>query len=119
MLPKAVRSILRHSLCSSYNKNRIALIRINGVDIVVTSAHVGCYEVEMMQALGVDAKDRKVIVVKLGYLEPELKAICNKAILALTDGSSNELFERLEYKNLPRPFYPLDIDAPIRIKEIL
>lgn len=107
------------SLCSSYNKNRIALIRINGVDIVVTSAHVGCYEVEMMQALGVDAKDRKVIVVKLGYLEPELKAICNKAILALTDGSSNELFERLEYKNLPRPFYPLDIDAPIRIKEIL
>lgn len=107
------------ALCPSYNKNRIALIRINGVDVVVTSAHVGCYEVEMMVSLGVVAKDRRVIVVKLGYLEPELKAIANKAILALTDGSSNELFERLEYKNLPRPFYPLDIDAPIKIKEIL
>ena len=107
------------SLCSNYNNCRLALLRIKGVDVVVTSKHVGCYEVEMMETLGVDEKLRKVIVVKLGYLEPELKAIANKAILALTDGSSNELFERLEYKNLPRPFYPLDIDEPIVIKELL
>lgn len=80
---------------------------------------MGCYEVEMMKSLGVVAKDRRVIVVKLGYLEPELKAIANKSILALTDGSSNELFERLEYKKLPRPFYPLDKDATIEVKEIL
>ena len=32
---------------------------------------------------------------------------------------SNELFERLEYKKLPRPFYPLDKDATIEVKEIL
>ena len=80
---------------------------------------MGCYEVEMMESLGVVAKDRRVIVVKLGYLEPELKAIANKSILALTDGSSNELFERLEYKKLPRPFYPLDKDAIVEVKEIL
>lgn len=107
------------ALCPSYNNKRIALIRIKGIDVVVTSAHMGCYEVEMMESLGVVAKDRRVIVVKLGYLEPELKAIANKSILALTDGSSNELFERLEYKKLPRPFYPLDKDAIVEVKEIL
>ena len=107
------------ALCPSYNNKRIALIRIKGIDVVVTSAHMGCYEVEMMESLGVFAKDRRVIVVKLGYLEPELKAIANKSILALTDGSSNELFERLEYKKLPRPFYPLDKDAMVEVKEIL
>ena len=107
------------ALCSSYNNKRIALIRIKGIDVVVTSAHMGCYEVEMMESLGVVAKDRRVIVVKLGYLEPELKAIANKSILALTDGSSNELFERLEYKKLPRRCYPLDKDAIVEVKEIL
>ncbi|MFA6774173.1 MAG: microcystinase MlrC family protease, partial [Sphaerochaeta sp.] len=44
----------------------------------------------------------------LGYLEPEIRAIAKRSMMALTTGSSDELFERLPYKNLPRPIYPLD-----------
>lgn len=50
----------------------------------------------------------KVIVVKLGYLEPEIRAISRRSIMVLTDGSTNEIFTRLPYRNLPRPIYPLD-----------
>jgi microcystin degradation protein MlrC len=90
------------------NNADLALLQINGVDVVVASKHVGCYDPEMMRTLGVEPEERKVIVVKLGYLEPEIRAIAKRSMMALTTGSTDELFERLPYTNLPRPIYPLD-----------
>jgi len=90
------------------NNADLALLHVNGVDVVVASKHVGCYDPEMMRVLGVEPEERKVIVVKLGYLEPEIRAIAKRSMMALTTGSTDELFERLPYKNLPRPIYPLD-----------
>ena len=86
----------------------MALLDVGGVDVVVTSKHVGCYDPEMMRALGVEPTERKVIVVKLGYLEPEIRAIAKRSMLVLTDGSTNEVFSRLHYKYLPSPMYPMD-----------
>ena len=90
----------------------LALLDIGGVDVVVTDRHVGCYDPKMMEALGVDPSFLKVCVVKLGYLEPEIRAIAKRSLMALTDGSSNEVFSRLSYKNLPRPIFPLDDSFP-------
>lgn len=89
----------------------MALVDVCGVDVVVTSKHVGCYDPQMMRALGVEPEERKAIVVKLGYLEPEIRAIARRSIMVLTDGSTNEIFTRLPYKNLSRPIYPLDPEA--------
>ena len=86
----------------------LALLDVEGVDVVVASKHVGCYDPQMMRTLGAEPKERKAIVVKLGYLEPEIRAIAKRSMMALTTGSSDELFERLPYKNLPRPIFPLD-----------
>lgn len=88
----------------------LVLLRIDGVEVVVTSGHVGCYDPEMMRVLGVDPEARKCIVVKLGYLEPEIRELSKRSMMALTDGSSNEVFTRLDYRKLPRPIYPLDGD---------
>ena len=90
------------------NNTRLALLSIGGIDVVAMSKHAGCYDPEMMRVLGVSVEERKVIVVKLGYLEPEIRSIAKRSMMALTTGSSDELFERLEYKNLPRPIFPLD-----------
>ena len=100
-------------LCKAWagaQNSDMALLDVQGVDVVVTSKHVGCYDPEMMQALGVEPEKLKVIVVKLGYLEPEIRAIAKRSMLVLTDGSTNEIFTRLEYKELPRPMYPFDKD---------
>ncbi|AEC03005.1 M81 family metallopeptidase [Parasphaerochaeta coccoides] len=90
----------------------LALLDVGGVDVVVTSAHVGCYDPDMMRALGVEPEKRKLIIVKLGYLEPEIRAIARSSIMALTDGSSNEIFTRLPYRNLPEPMFPFVQDFP-------
>lgn len=91
------------------NTNLI-LINIYGVDVIVSDKHIGCYDPNIMRALGVEVEKRKIIVVKLGYLEPEIRAIAKRSLMALTDGSSDELFQRLPYKNMERPIYPLDKD---------
>ena len=74
------------------NNADLALLSVNGVDVVVASKHVGCYDPEMMRTLGVEPEERKVIVVKLGYLEPEIRAIAKRSMMALTTGSTDELF---------------------------
>ena len=92
---------------SAYGSD-LVLLDVQGVDVGVTSGHVGCYDPEMMRVLGIIPEERKVIVVKLGYLEPEIRAIAKRSMMALTTGSTDELFHRLPYKKLPRPIYPLD-----------
>jgi microcystin degradation protein MlrC len=90
------------------NQVDIALIHTGGIDVVVSSKHVGAYDPGMMRALGVVPESLKLIVVKLGYLEPEIRAISNYSVMALTEGSTNEVLANLPYKVLPRPVYPLD-----------
>lgn len=89
----------------------LALLEIKGIHVVVTDRHVGCYDPDMMRALGVEPSSLKACVVKLGYLEPEMRAISKRSLMALSDGSSNEVFSRLDYRNLPRPIFPVDSDV--------
>ena len=101
------------AISNEFNKQfgaNLALLDVNGIDVVVTDKHVGCYDLDMMRCLNICPENRKCIVVKLGYLEPEIRSIAAKSILVLTDGSSNEVFSKLEYKNIIRPIYPLDKD---------
>ena len=110
--PIAVKARVK-KLCKAWpqaQNSDMALLDVQGIDVVVTSKHVGCYDPEMMRALGVEPEKCKAIVVKLGYLEPEIRAIAKRSMLVLTDGSTNEVFSRLEYKELPRPMYPFDKD---------
>ncbi|MFA7127921.1 MAG: M81 family metallopeptidase [Sphaerochaeta sp.] len=101
------------ALCPHWEKAQgsdLALLDVAGVDVVVTGSHVGCYDPEMMKALGVVPEKCKCIVVKLGYLEPEIRKIAKRSMMALTDGSTNEVFSRLPYMNLSHPMYPIDGD---------
>ena len=91
------------------NTNLI-LLNIDGVEVIVSDKHIGCYDPNIIRALGVEVEKRKIIVVKLGYLEPEIRSISKRSMMALTTGSSDEIFERLPYKQLARPIYPLDKD---------
>ena len=95
-------------------KKDLVLLSVAGVNIVVTSGHVGCYDPEMMRVLGITPEECKCIVVKLGYLEPEIRKIAKRSMMALTDGSTNEIFSRLPYKKLKRPIYPLDSDKSLK-----
>ena len=50
------------------------------------------------------------VVVKIGYLVPELYDMRADWVMALTPGGVDQDLERLGYKRINRPMFPLDAD---------
>ena len=63
-----------------------------------------------MTQLGLNPRKTDILVVKIGYLVPELYNIRADWIMALTPGGVDKNLERLDYKRIKRPMYPKDID---------
>ena len=68
-------------------------------DLIITSKHIGFTGVEIFKALELDYMNLDIIVVKLGYLTEDFKAISAKHYLALSPGCSDEVLDRLHYKH--------------------
>ncbi|WP_372343451.1 M81 family metallopeptidase [Streptomyces sp. KL116D] len=61
--------------------------------------------------LGIDPRTYDLVVVKIGYLEPELHAMAADWLLALTPGGVDQDLVRLGHHRVERPLYPFDEDA--------
>jgi microcystin degradation protein MlrC len=88
----------------------LVLVSFHNMLIVVTSKHIGFGDEKLLPALGVNAADYCLVVVKLGYLEPCFRSIAARAIMAISKGCSNEALESIAYTKVQRPLYPLDAD---------
>jgi len=87
-----------------------AVLRVNGVDILLTSRRRGWTSIEDFTEFGVNPAEKKIIVVKLGYLTPDFRRISKLALMALSPGCTNLIIEKLKYERVRRPLYPLDKD---------
>ncbi len=85
-----------------------AVVQIHGVEIILTAERRAFTERKDMRACEVDPDAYAIIVVKLGYLFPDLVAHAKHAIMALTPGATTLQLNTLPYQQLPRPAYPLD-----------
>ena len=83
--------------CFGLFKSELILFRTATFDLIITSKHIGFTGVDMFKALRIDYLNKDVIVVKLGYLTEDFKEIATKSYLALTQGCTDEILERLAY----------------------
>ncbi|HTF62423.1 MAG TPA: MlrC C-terminal domain-containing protein, partial [Edaphobacter sp.] len=60
--------------------------------------------------LGLQPKSFKIIVVKSGYLSPELNPIANPSLMALSDGAINQDIVHLPPNQYRKPSYPFVAD---------
>jgi len=95
---------------SEENGPSSAVLRVEGVDIVLTSTRQAFTTLESFQRAGIDALKRKIVVVKLGYLFPQLRDNAPKAIMALSPGFTDLRMEMLPFQRVRRPIFPLDKD---------
>jgi microcystin degradation protein MlrC len=86
----------------------IAVLRAGGVHVIITSRRKPYHIIADFANLGLDIAAHKLTVVKIGYLEPELRQAARHAFLALTDGSVNQDIPSLTYQRVQRPIFPLD-----------
>ena len=94
----------------SEQRLREAVLRIDGVELVVTARRRPFHNIADFTRLGLDPRTAKILVVKSGYLSPDLGPLANPSLMALSEGVVDQFVERLErtYKN--GPTYPFDKD---------
>jgi microcystin degradation protein MlrC len=85
-----------------------ALLQVDSVKVIVTERRKPFHHMADFHQLGVAPLDHKIVVVKVGYLVPELKRAAPQAFLALSPGAVDQHIERLPYRRVERPIYPLD-----------
>ena len=89
---------------------REAVVRIGGIDLVLTARRRPFHNLIDFTRLGLDPKAARIIAVKSGYLSPELGPLANPGIMALSPGVVDQFVERTERRHTPRPSYPFDTD---------
>ncbi len=90
---------------------RCAVITIDGAFVIVTENRFQYGRSEAFRIAGIESfADFDIIVVKMGYLEPDLSAAANGWLMALTPGAVNQDIVNVSYKHLQRPLYPFDDD---------
>lgn len=60
--------------------------------------------------LGLNPSETDIVVVKIGYLVPELYDMRGDWVMALTPGGVDQDLQRLGHKRIIRPMFPYDED---------
>lgn len=87
---------------------QVARLDVGPIKIFVTEKRTQYATLDMYRVLGVEPTQATIIVVKIGYLEPELHAIKGGWLLALTPGGVDQDIIRLGHQRVVRPIFPLD-----------
>ena len=85
-----------------------ATLDCGDMTVVITRNRAAMCRPDIFESIDLDYSPFKIVVVKLGYLFPELAERAQRAILAFTPGASTERLEDMHMKNIRRPMFPLD-----------
>jgi microcystin degradation protein MlrC len=86
------------------------VVKVGSVRIIVTKKRKPYHKEIDFTRLGLKPRKTDIIVVKIGYLQPELYAMRADWIMALTPGGVDQNLEGLEYKKIQRPMFPFNKD---------
>jgi microcystin degradation protein MlrC len=84
------------------------VLRVGGVHVILTRLRKPYHHEHDFTGLGLAPRSADVVVVKIGYLEPELFAMAADWRLALTPGGVDQELTRLGHHRIQRPMFPFD-----------
>jgi microcystin degradation protein MlrC len=108
--PVPLTAIVEHVHRPEPNTHDVGVVtlRTGGVHIIVSELRKMFIRIDDFRSAGLDPLEHKLVVVKLGYLFPELRAIAPREILTLSPGYADMDLTRLPFKHVSRPIYPLE-----------
>jgi len=93
-----------------------AVVRVGGVHAILTERRKPFHHRADFAALGIRPEEFDVLIVKIGYLEPELYELAAGWTLGLTPGGVDQDLLRLGHRRLAPGVYPFEMDGepPLR-----
>lgn len=92
------------------NAETEVVVQVGSVKVIVTKKRKPYHYEKDFTNLGLNPRETDIVVVKIGYLVPELYNMRADWIMALTPGGVDQDLERLPYKRIIRPMFPFDKD---------
>jgi len=86
------------------------VVRVGSIHVIITKKRKPYHYESDFTNLGLKPREADIVVVKIGYLVPELYDMRGGWIMAQTPGGVDQDLERLGHKRIIRPMYPLDKD---------
>ncbi|WP_036603442.1 M81 family metallopeptidase [Olivibacter sitiensis] len=86
------------------------VLKINNNYIIVTKKRKPYHKEHDFTDLDLQPRKADILMVKIGYLEPELYNLRGDWVMALTAGGVDQNLVELPYKRIQRPMFPLDKD---------
>lgn len=104
--PVKTDAVVKFLLQETDQARREAVVEIQGIMLVLAAYRRPYHDIQDFTRLGLDPKSFKIVVVKSGYLSPELAPIANPSLMALSDGAINQDIVHLPANKYRRPSYP-------------
>lgn len=86
------------------------VVQTGNISVIVTKKRKPYHYEKDFTQLDLKPREADIVVVKIGYLVPELYNMRDDWVMALTPGGVDQDLERLGYKRIKRPMFPLDKD---------
>lgn len=94
---------------------RMAVIRVDDVEILVATAPQQMLDLQQFRAFGIDPAAKRVVALKsMQHFRAAFEPIAGKVIVCDSGALCTPDLAKLPYRNVPRPIFPLDPDAPPR-----
>ena len=84
------------------------VVQSGSINVIVTEKRKPYHYIKDFTDLNLDPKSIDILMVKIGYLVPQLYDINKGWIMALTPGGVDQDLFRLNYKRIERPMFPID-----------
>ncbi|MGB5275191.1 MAG: M81 family metallopeptidase [Flavobacteriaceae bacterium] len=92
------------------NAETEVVVKVGSINVIVTKKRKPYHREADFTKLGLNPRETDIVIVKIGYLVPELYDMRADWIMATTPGGVDQDLERLGYKRINRPMFPLDKD---------
>jgi len=90
------------------NAETEVVVKVGSVRVIVTKKRKPYHYKADFTELNLNPEKTDIVVVKIGYLVPELYNMRADWLMAQTPGGVDQDLERLGYKHIKRPMFPLD-----------
>lgn len=85
-----------------------AVIAVGRLHVVLTTRRTPFHSVADYARIGINLARTRLVINKIGYLEPELEVASDGWVLALTEGAVDQRIDRIRFERTEHPLHPFD-----------
>ena len=89
-----------------------AVLRVDGIEILIVTIPQQMLDLQQFKAFGIEPERKRVIALKsMQHFRAAFEPIAGLVVICDSGALCTVQYERLPYRNVPRPIFPLDQDA--------